>query len=269
MCYLDSNTAVWNSIGTGGVHSSMRPLFILLSFITIVQAQPNPTFEVATVKLSPPPEGDLFNINLGTFRNGRLTMDNVTLNDIIKFAYELVSDEQLVGPDWNRSVRFNIVASAPPDTPPDQLRLMLRSLLAERLHLVLRREEKNIRYLGLILNRNGTKLPTSAKEVSNVNPQIRGRIDHPRMPMSGLASLLSRFERQTIVDRTGLIGVYEVKLEWAPDNALTQNPADTAPDSRPNLFEAVQEQLGLRLEPGRGPLEVLIVEQASKVPEEN
>lgn len=235
------------------------------------QSQSNPRFEVATVKLSVPPEGDLIYINLGAFQNGRLTMDNVTLSDAIKFAYELVSDEQLVGTDWNKSVRFDIVALAPPETPPGQLRLMLRALLAERLHLVLRREQKVLRYLELIQGRSGSKLENAAKGMTaaNVDPQVRGRIVHNRMSMSLLASLLSRFERQTIVDRTGLTGLYEVKLEWAPDNALMRNDAGSLVESGPNLFEAVQEQLGLRLESARGPLEVLVVEQAAKVPEEN
>ena len=233
-------------------------------------AQTNPRFDVATVKLSPPPEGNLININLGTFRNGRLTMDNVTLNDAIKFAYELVSDEQLTGPEWNKSIRFDIVGLAPPETPLDQLHLMLQDLLTARLHLVLRRDQKALRYLQLLPSKTGPKLQRAATTApTNVNPQVRGRIDHPRMSMSGLTSLLSRFERQTIVDRTGLAGLYEVKLEWTPDNALTQNNPDAPLDGRPSLFEAVQEQLGLKLEPGRGPLDILVVEQATKVPGEN
>ena len=74
-------------------------------------------FEVATVKPSPPPEGDLININLGTARNGRLTFGNASLSDCLKFAYGIVSDAQLAGPDWikSKSVRFDIVAQAAPD----------------------------------------------------------------------------------------------------------------------------------------------------------
>lgn len=259
-----------------GVHWNMRKsqwlIFVVftLAFAFLSAAQPAPHFDVATLKLSPPPEEDLIYINLGTFRDGRLTMNNVTLNDVIKFAYELVSDDQLVGTDWNKSLRFDIVALVPAETPLDQTRLMLRELLAERLHLVLRHEEKTLRYLALVPGKNGPKLQTARIDAStNIGPQIRGRIDHSQMPMSLLASLLSRFERQTIVDRTGLSGLFEVKLEWTPDNSLTQMNPDTPLDSRPNLFEAIQEQLGLKLEAGRGPLEVFVVEQASKVPEQN
>src|ERR1700751_4978208 len=93
-------------------------------------------FEVATVKPAPPPpEGDRININLGNVRNGTLTFGNASLSDCLKFAYGLVSDAQLAGPDWIKSkeVRFDIVAQVPPDTPRDRLLLMLQSLLAERL----------------------------------------------------------------------------------------------------------------------------------------
>jgi len=105
-------------------------------------------FEVATVRLSPPPDCNSININLGTFRNGRLTFNNVTLNDLIKFAYELVSDNQMTVPAWTGMVRFDIETLAAPDTPMPQLRLMTQTLLAERLHLVLRRDEKVLCYFG-------------------------------------------------------------------------------------------------------------------------
>ena len=226
--------------------------------------------DVATLKLSPPPKEDSINIDLGTFRNGRLTMTNVTLNDAIKFAYELPSEDLLVGPDWNRSVRFDIVALAPATTSPDQLHSMVRALLAERLHLVVRREQRVVRYLALVVGKNGVRVPPAKDDAPpNAGPQVSGRIAHNHMTMALLASFLSRFERQTIVDLTGLSGSFEVKLERAPDTARPQDDLNGPPLDRPSLFAAVQDQLGLRLESRRGPLAVLIVEQAAKVPEEN
>ena len=76
-------------------------------------------FDVAAVKLSAPPEGDLININLGRATHGKVTLSNATLSDCIKFAYDLSSDAQISGPDWIRSgpPRFDIVAQAPPGTP--------------------------------------------------------------------------------------------------------------------------------------------------------
>jgi uncharacterized protein (TIGR03435 family) len=236
----------------------------------LAQTPPAPRFEVATLKLAPPPEGDLININLGNFRSGRLTLSNVTLKDAMKFAYELSSDEQLVAPDWNRTVRFDIEALAPPSTSPQELHRMTQALLAERLHLVLRREQRVVRYLALVAAKGDPKLKVAGKDPVPVQgPQIRGRIKHDQMPMGQLAALLSRFERQTIVDLTELAGLYKIRLEWAPDSNLPAEDLNTPPPERPGLFAALQEQLGLRLEPRRGALEVIVVEQASKVPEAN
>ncbi len=235
-----------------------------------VFAQAPPRFEVATLKLSPPPEGDSININLGKFLNGRLTLSNVTLKDAIKFAYGLVSDDLISGPDWNRAVRFDIEALAPPETSMAQIHLMTRDLLAERLHLILRREQRTVRHLALVAGKGGAKLQRAKAEAAgNQGPHVRGRIVHNQMPMNMLATLLSRFERQTIVDLTGLDGLFEVKLEWAPDRALQAEDLSGPPPDRPSLFAAVQQQLGLKLEARRGPLEVLVVDQASKSPEGN
>ncbi len=123
------------------------------------QSAARPEFEVATVKSSPPPSGDTININLGTVRNGKVTMTNVSLSDCIKFAYGIVSDDQLSGPDWIKSkeVRFDIVAQAPADTPRDQLLLMLQPLLADRLKLALHHQQKELAYLGLVVGKNGLK----------------------------------------------------------------------------------------------------------------
>ncbi len=220
-------------------------------------------FEVATLKVSPPPEGDLIRIDLGTFRNGRLTLTNATLADAIKFAYAVTSDEQLAVPDWNRTVRFNLVALAPPETAREQVLVMTQKLLTERLGLVLRRERRVSRHLALVAAK--VKLTASKEDAVATAPgqQVRGRIDHNRMPMNQLAMLLSRFERQTVVDETGLKEFFAVQLNWAPDNGIEAN------DNRPSLFAAVTQQLGLKLEPRRAPLEVLVVEQCSKVPAEN
>lgn len=125
-----------------------------------VLAQASPAFEVATVKSSPPPEGDSININLGTVRNGQLTLTNATLSDCIRFAYGLVSDAQIAGPDWvkSKAVRFDIVAKVPPDTPRDQFPLMLRPLLAERLKLAFHYEPREMSFLALVVGKNGPKL---------------------------------------------------------------------------------------------------------------
>lgn len=86
------------------------------------------------------------------------------------------------------------------------------------------------------------------------------------MPMRTLALLISRFERETVIDMTGLGGVYQIKLEWTPD--LDRPPNADAPPG-PSLFTAVQEQLGLKLESRKGPVDVLVVDHADQTPAEN
>jgi uncharacterized protein (TIGR03435 family) len=223
-----------------------------------------PEFEVATVKPSPPPEGDLIQINLGRLLNGTLTFGNASLSDCLKYAYGIVSDAQLSGPDWIKSkeVRFDIVAQAPPNTPHDQIELMLQSLLSQRLKVAIHHEQRELPHLALIVGKNGPKLKEARISTAS-NSAARGRIIANNMQMRGLATLLSRFERQTVVDKTGLNGYFEFKLEWTPDDG---NKPD---DSGPSIFAALQEQLGLKLESRKGPLDVLVVDHADKIPTDN
>jgi uncharacterized protein (TIGR03435 family) len=236
------------------------------------RAQPAPRteFEVATVRQSPPPPGDLIDINLGTLRNGRLTFANASLSDCLKFAWQIVSDDQISGPDWikSKAVRFDIVAQAPPDTPRDRLSLMLQALLADRLKLVLHHERKTLPFLALVTGRNGSKLskPSDANN-SGGNIAARGRITANHMSMQGLVTLLSRFERQAVVDMTGLQGEFAFHLEWMPEAGGTAAATDIP--SGPSIFTAVEEQLGLKLESRKAPLDVLVVDHAEKVPTEN
>jgi uncharacterized protein (TIGR03435 family) len=224
------------------------------------------SFEAATLKVSPPPTGNYFNINLGTARNGRVTLTNATLSDCLKFAYELVSDAQLSGPDWINSgvIRFDIDGRAPADTSKDQLLLMLRTLLAERLNLMLHHEERALPFLALVIGKGGPKFSESKPdpEARARNMTTGGRISGVQLSMNTIAMLLSRFERQTILDRTGLRESYDLKLEWASATGA-DNPAG------PSIYTALQEQLGLKLESRRGPVDVLVIDRAGKTPVEN
>lgn len=232
--------------------------------------QSPPKFEVATLKVAPPPSSPTapIGVNLGTFQNGRFTFGNVTLNDALIYAFDLSSKAQLAGLDWEDSVRFNVEALALADTPRADLRAMVRQLLEERLALKWRREQRTLRHIALVAAPGGPKFKEATGPPAGT-PQNRGRISHKRMPMSLLASLLSRFERELVVDRTGLSGFYEITLEWSPDLELGAADPTTPPPDRPGLYTAVREQLGLRLEGRRAPLDVIVVESATKTPADN
>jgi len=228
-----------------------------------------PRFEVATLKQAFP-AGDSYPITLGTVEGSRLILSNVTLSDCLKFAYGLVSDDQIAGPDWIRSktVLFDIVAQVAAGTPREQLLLMTQSLLAERLGLVLHHEENEVHYLALVPAKGGPKMPAADMSQSRNNSGGRGHVTGNRVSMLLLAGLISRMEQVIVVDRTGLAGEFQVKLLWAPGSGgVTAAPEDTA--ARASLFAAVQEQLGLRLESRKGPLDVLVVDRAEKTPADN
>ncbi len=267
-----------------------RTALVLVAAVTAVlapvdgqtpSAQSAARFEVATVKAVPPPQpGEQYNINLGTVRNGRVTLTNVTLGDCLKFAYGIVSDAQVAGPDWinSKAVRFDIVAQADPGTPRERLLVMLQALLEDRLKLTLHRQQKELSYLALVPAKNGPKLRSAEADASpSGGPMVLGHIVSPRMSMATLALLLSRFERQTVLDQTGLDGFYEVKLEWnwhrdrpaPPGGDATGLREPTEATDGPSIFAALEEQLGLRMEARKGPLDVLVVDSAEKVPAEN
>lgn len=227
--------------------------------LAIVHAQ-RPEFEVATVKMSPTvPYGTSIGINLGTFRNGTLTMTNVTLGECVQFAYALPSQDQVVGPDWikSRETRFDIVAKAAPDTDLDGARRMLRTLLADRLKLTTRRDQRPFSFVAVVPAKNGTRLTPAKEGETTPGSGAPGRITGQQMPISVLTSLLSRFEGQLFIDKTSLTGRYQIKLEWDP----YQNGQ--------SLSEALEEQLGLRMERRREALDVIVVEKAERVPTDN
>jgi uncharacterized protein (TIGR03435 family) len=209
-------------------------------------------------------------------------LTNTTLSECLQFAYGIVSDTQIAGPDWIRSrdVRFDIVGKTGPDVPRDQALLMMQNLLGERLKLSLRHEPRELPFLALVVAKNGPKLAPAKMDTpaAEVAAQIPGRLLHPYMPMPTLATLLSRFERQLVMDMTGLTGRFSVDLQWTPDslrNRISQDGAAPLVNGQPvnvdgpSLPTALQEQLGLRLESRKGPVDVLVVDHAEKVPTDN
>ncbi len=241
-------------------------ILVLVSFPCLAQ---HPQFDVATVKIAHP-EGDRIDMNLGTIRHETLTLTNATLADCIKFAWTLASDAQLAGPDWIKSKEFlyDVVAETTPGTPREKELIMLQNLLADRMALKTHHEQRRASYLALIQGKNGAKLQPAAPGLPNANGSgLVGRIAGPHMAMSTLAMLLSRFERETVIDQTGLKGFYQVELEWTPDDPGMAAAAVSA--DAPSLFTAIQQQLGLKLAPRKGPIDVLVIDSASKTPAEN
>jgi uncharacterized protein (TIGR03435 family) len=241
------------------------PILTLLSLATAL-AQ-SPTFDVASVKPSPPSVSDRLDINLGAFNHGVVTLTNTTLSECLQYAYGLVSEDQIDGPDWirDRRLRVDIIAKTSPGTPLDQVLSMMQALLAERFHMELHRGPKPVRHLELTVSKKGLKLPVS-QDGAALRPIAygRGRLFYDRRNMHSLALLLSRQLKQPVIDLTGLAGFYDVHLEWAPDEVSAAPTNDTAP--LPDIYQAVEEQLGLHLESKKTPIEIIMIDHADRVP---
>ena len=246
----------------------------------LANAQTAPKFEVATVKLSALPNpGGFF-----TFPSpGRLSAPNFPLRMLIGFAYSGngPGPEITGGPKWINEDRYNIQAQAEGPATPAELRLMLRTLLAERFALKMHTESKEIDVYALVLARSDGKLgpkvtPTEGGECGNAPPAVPCaaliqptglRLANQTMAMLGnlLSANITGLGRR-VVDRTGLTGKYNMNFEfrWPPQgtNAAPEDPF------APSIFTALQEQLGVKLESSRGTQEFLVVDSAER-PTEN
>jgi uncharacterized protein (TIGR03435 family) len=239
-------------------------------FLKRVDAPPNgaqstKAFDVASVKrLPPPPGGVLSSMKL---EPGRLTCSNVNLRKLIVQAYG-VKDFQLSGPDWLNSEIYDIAATMPPATSTDQVLPMLQSLLAERFQLKLHRETKEVPMYALVVGKTGLKIKEGEFGHSSTSASP-GHLTAQKIPLSKLADFLSNQLGSPVTDLTGMKGFFDFTLEWAPD--ARPGEAGGASDSTPgaSIFTAVQEQLGLKLEARKGPVEILVIDHVEKIPTGN
>ena len=228
-------------------------------------------FDVASVKPEVTTQ-DLYVANLGRVAHGGLTMANVTLSEAVRFAWGINNDAQIAGPDWIKSkgIRYKIDAKAAPETPREQVLRMLQTLLVERFQLQTHIEQREIPHLELMPGKKETKMrPAESGSDASRNRNGYGHIVSNGMTMEVLTTILSRFLRQPILDRSGLTGPYVIDLEWAPEPRTPAEAEAADPAAGPSIYAAVQEQLGLRLEARKTPQPVIVVDHAEKVPSGN
>ena len=246
-------------------------LMILLSLQGFSQSVVSPVFEVASIKPSDP-NGLSAPLDISPNKFGAR---GVPLNVLIQWAYD-VRDFQLTGgPDWLTSARFDVQAKTEKPISQGQMRRMLQELLADRCHLQLHRDTKEFSGYELTVAKNGSKLKPAAENAGRNNIQIRlgGILDGRAAPMATLAGALTILVERPVLDKTGLDGNYDFKLEYDPSTvfsreaALGTPPVASAPGAG-SIFTALQEQLGLRLDSRKGPLETLVIDRLEK-PSEN
>lgn len=241
---------------------------LLLAACLPAGATDAPRFEAATLRQAPPPSGN-YPITLGLVKGSRFYMTNVTLSDCLKFAYGLVSDEQISGPDWlwSKTDLYNVEAAIPGNSPHDGIMQMFKTLLTERMRIVMHHQDRTLKYLALVRGKGEIKMTPADISQERNNSAGTGRLTGNRASLGLITMLLSRLEHQIIVDQTGLTGEYQIQMHWAPGSGSTDAPPPDA--TAPSLFTAVQEQLGLELESRNRPLDTIVVDHAEKIPAEN
>jgi uncharacterized protein (TIGR03435 family) len=237
-------------------------------------ADADPSFEVATIK---PANPDRPGRSILFGQGGMLTTTNTTLNDLIIFAYEIHPDQLTGGASWMATDKYDIAAKPDQEGAPNatQLRTMMRKLLAERFKLAFHREKKELSAFMLTVGKDGVKM--ARNESGGTLPGFGGRgpgaIGVRNTTMEEFAGFLqARIVDRPVVDQTGLgASRFDFTLSWRPDQ-LTPPPPDAPPppadlESRPDLFTAMQEQLGLKFEAVKTAVDVLAVDKVERASE--
>ena len=264
----------------------LRRILVLavIAFHCMARAQvpaKNPSFEVSTVRPSgSDTRGSNLNLEMDSIRSS-----NLPVMFLLKFAFNLNggSDDQIIGaPKWVSSVPFDIrakvdeeaaatMAKMPTDERMETTRRMVQMLLEDRFQLKIHHENRELPVLALTAAKGGSKLTpvndTSATSVSGEsgwtglhNPGP-GETEGRDVPIAVLVSALSskpEIGGRLVVDETGLIGKYSFKLTWAPTDA---QGATDAGAGGPTLFTAIEEQLGLKLQTQKAPVDCVVIDQ--------
>ena len=255
-------------------------------------------FEVATIK----PSHSSDNMRQLFMSHGKFTTKSQTIKEIIKFAYDIKSDNQLSGgPSWISSEKYDIEAKEEDSVAEKlqklsfeehakQVRLMVQGLLVDRFNLKVSHQTKDLPVYALVVAKSGPKLAQTEippdvaaapkKGFRGVRMTGPGEITATNLTMAQLADLLSMQPDlgRLVIDQTGLKSNYDWKLKWTPDQSAQMATgadgghaaADAPPpdSSGPSIFTALEEQLGLKLDPRKGPVETLVIDSIEK-PSEN
>ena len=230
------------------------------------QSSPAPAFSYDAVTIKPDPTGHGFMKRTPD----SYSMGGMPVVTVIRTAFGVLMDDQLIGlPEWAKSEPITIQAKMDTDTaralwklPPaeqwKQSQMMLQALLADRFGLKVHHDTKDLPINELTVATSGSKMKQTAPEATGGNAVYSsGKITAHSVSVESLAMNLSFTVGRVIVNKTGLEGGYDFTLDYAPDGA-------DASDTRPSIFTAIEEQLGLKLEPARGPADVIVVDHIER-----
>jgi uncharacterized protein (TIGR03435 family) len=229
-----------------------------------VRGQSPQQFKVAVIRPNLAGAGAGTNFNL--FAGERLRITNEPVKLLIRSAFQIQNAQIMGGPGWLDTDRYDIKAKTgrPERIEPGQLGPLLQSLLAERFNLKFHRETRELTVYALVVAKEGPKFKAKAEgDVAAMNTHGgpgKSQLIATGLSMEGLASYVGNRLGRIVLDKTGLRESYNLTLEWAPDEA--------SDSSMPSLVTALREQLGLRLEPQKSPVEVVAIDSIDK-PSEN
>jgi uncharacterized protein (TIGR03435 family) len=230
---------------------------VYLGFATLALSQD--VFEVASIK----PHPGIVTFSADPFPKGnRVTATASTLFDLIEVAYHVRRDQIQGAPGWASADRYDLEARAGANAiTTEQMRSMLQALLAERFQLRIHRETRESPMYALVIAKNGPKLQESSPDEERKGT-IRGDGSglHMEVAQGTMVQLANRLASngagRTVLDRTGLTGLYSYKLDWV--NSVGSD------SELPSLFMALQDQLGLRLEPTKGMSDFIVVDSVER-----
>jgi uncharacterized protein (TIGR03435 family) len=267
---------------------------------TPANAAPPAVFDAASIKPQAPSTDGNIRTMVQFPPNGRFTGAGVSVKTLICIAYGLSDFQVLGGPDWIDSVRYDVLAT-PGSALEEQLqkmkseenqlakRQMMQALLADRFKLTLHHDTKELPVYSLVVGKGGAKLQETKPDDTNpdaanasAHPANKGRvrmsfqstaieITATGMSMDGLARQLASQLNSTVQNQTGLKGIYDFSLSFTPNDAASAAPdpggganGGIADNAGTSLFAAVQDQLGLKLESKKGPVDVVVVDHVDK-----
>jgi uncharacterized protein (TIGR03435 family) len=282
------------------MEGSMK-LLLVAAALSLTIAPPGygqePAFEVASIK---PNNSADHRTMIQMSPGGRMNANNVSVQMLITMAYGIKNNQISGAPGWVDSERYDISAKAEGTADQEQVKLMIQALLAERFKMKFHRETKEQPIYALVLDKGGPKFkeskgddddflgerPAGPKPEGGRGPGMggmrqgvrlgRGNLAAQGVTLSAFAGQLANVVGRQVIDKTGLTATYDLKLTWTPDEGqgMMRIPGDTrdapppAPaDSGPSIFTALQEQLGLKLEAQKGPVEMYMIDHVEKVTE--
>lgn len=227
------------------------------------QSQKATQFEVAAISPANPSRPNMrFMFGPGGTFDGA----GLTLRFLIEQAYGVRDSQISGGPNWIDIEKFDIRAKADGELfGPENFRAPLQKLLADRFQLKVHKGSKEMKAYQLVVAKNGPKFKESTDEASKIRrgQVANGTIEGPSITMAQLVEHLAHSLERVIADRTNLPGRYQIKLEWDP-SGFQDEASPSAESSRASIFSALQSQLGLKLEVHKGPVDTIVVDQASK-----